>query len=298
MIKSSILILTKNAGSEFEKTLKMIFSQKYDEEYEVIMIDSGSKDDTLTIAKNYQTKIYEIPPEEFGHAKTRNFVANLSKGDYLVFITQDAVPFNNRWLENLTKPLSNPKIAGVYGRQTPKGNANPMEKFFLSQFYPKKREIKYTNKNTNEKNIFFSNVNSAIRKDIWKKHKFSNDLIMSEDQEWAKRILSQRYKLVYEPKASVFHSHNYSLKTVFQRYFDSGASLQEFASKEYESSKFLSEGVRYFKDEIKFLYKGYKKWIPYAILYDFCKFSGMLLGKKEKYIPIVIKKRLSLYKVY
>ena len=295
MIKASIILLTKNAGSEFEKTLEMIFSQKYEEEYEVIMIDSGSKDNTLEIARKYPTKIYEIPPEEFGHGKTRNFGANLSKGDYLVFITQDAVPIDAKWLENLTKDLSNPEIAGVYGRQIPKSNANPMERFFLSQFYPEKGKIKYLYQNA--KDIFFSNVNSAIKKGIWKKHKFSNDLTMSEDQEWSKRVLSQGYKLVYEPKAGVYHSHNYSLKTVFQRYFDSGASLENFASKEYGSSNFLIEGIRYFKNEIKFLYtNGYKKWIPYAIIYDFCKFSGMFLGKKEKHIPMIIKKRLSLHK--
>jgi len=295
VIKASIIILTKNAGDGFERTLEMIFSQKYDEEYEVIMIDSGSKDNTLTIAKKYPTKIYEIPPEEFGHGKTRNFGASLSKGNYLVFITQDAVPINNKWLESITKPLSDSRVAGVFGKQIPKENANPMERFFLSQFYPERRKIRYSSQNLKINEILFSDVNSAIRKDIWKRYKFNENIPIAEDYDIAKRILADNYIIIYEPNAGVYHSHNYSLKTVFKRFYHSGVSLKEIGIFEFNSPDFIIEGLRYFMEEMNFLFhNGYKKWIPYAIIYDFCKFFGMFLGKKGRYVPTIIKKKLSL----
>jgi len=294
MNDASIVILTKNAGGDFQDTLEAIFAQKYPGKFEVIIVDSGSTDNTLEIAGNYPTKVHQIKPEDFGHGRTRNLAASLAIGDYLVFLTQDAVPATDRWLSNLIRNLKDSKIAGVYGRQIPKKGTRPMESFFLNTRYPLSRMVKSAGQGKVDMNtIFFSNANSAIRKEIWEKYSFDDSLIMSEDQEWAKKVLLAGYKIVYVPEAAVYHSHNYSLKAAFQRYFDSGVSLNQFAGKEYGS--FTSEGLVYAKDEMKFLItNGYMKWLPYAILYDLAKFFGVSLGKREKYLPLSLKRRLSL----
>ena len=294
MNDASIVILTKNAGGDFQDTLEAIFAQKYPGKFEVIIVDSGSTDNTLEIAGNYPTKVHQIKPEDFGHGRTRNLAASLAIGDYLVFLTQDAVPATDRWLSNLIRNLKDSKIAGVYGRQIPKKGTRPMESFFLNTRYPLSRMVKSAGQGKVDMNtIFFSNANSAIRKEIWEKYPFDDSLIMSEDQEWAKKVLLAGYKIVYVPEAAVYHSHNYSLKAAFQRYFDSGVSLNQFAGKEYGS--FTSEGLAYTKNELKFLItNGYIKWLPYAILYDLAKFFGVSLGKREKYLPLSLKRRLSL----
>jgi len=169
-----------------------------------------------------------------------------------------------------------------------------MESFFLNTKYPLSRVVKSAGQGKVDMNtIFFSNANSAIRKEIWEKYPFDDSLIMSEDQEWAKKVLLAGYKIVYAPEAAVYHSHNYSLKTAFQRYFDSGVSLNQFAGKEY--GNFTSEGLAYTRKEMKFLItNGYIKWLPYALLYDLAKFFGVSLGKREKYLPLGVKRRLSL----
>ncbi|HUV45515.1 MAG TPA: glycosyltransferase family 2 protein [Dehalococcoidia bacterium] len=295
MNDASIVILTKNAGGDFQDTLGAIFAQKYPGEFEVIIVDSGSTDHTLEIAQTHPTKIHQIKPEDFGHGRTRNLAASLAIGDYLVFLTQDAVPATDKWLSNLIRNLKDSKIAGVYGRQIPKKGTRPMESFFLNTRYPLSRMVKSAGQGKVDMNtIFFSNANSAFRKEIWGKYPFDDSLIMSEDQEWAKKVLLAGYEIVYDPEAAVYHSHNYSLKTAFQRYFDSGVSLNQFAGKEYGS--FTSEGLAYTKNELKFLISnGYMKWLPYAILYDLAKFFGVSLGKREKYLPLGVKRRLSLY---
>lgn len=298
MNDASIIILTKNAGSDFQDTLEAIYAQKYRGKFEVIIVDSGSTDNTLQIAQNYPAKVHNIKPEEFGHGKTRNLAANLASGGYLAFLTQDAVPATDRWLSNLVRNLKDSKVAGVYGRQIPRRGTRPMESFFLNTRYPLSKVVKSAGQGKIDMNtIFFSNANSAIRKEIWEKYPFDDGLIMSEDQEWARKVLLAGYEIVYDPEAAVYHSHNYSIKTVFRRYFDSGVSLNQFAGKEYGS--FTSEGLAYTKNEMKFLItNGYMKWLPYAVLYDLAKFLGVSLGKKEKYLPLVVKRRLSLHSYY
>ena len=298
MKDTSVIILTKNAGSDFQDTLQAIYAQKYPGEFEVIIVDSGSTDNTLDIARNYPTKVHHIKPEDFGHGRTRNFAASLAIGSYLVFLTQDAVPATDLWLTNLIRNFDDSKVAGVYGRQIPQKATNPMESFFLNTRYPPSKMVKNGGQGKLDMNtIFFSNANSAIRKEIWEEHPFDDSLIMSEDQEWAKKVLLAGYEIVYDPGAAVYHSHNYSLKTVFQRYFDSGVSLKQFASKEYSS--FTSEGLAYTRSEMRFLITdGYIRWLPYAVFYDLAKFLGVSLGKKEKYLPFSLKKRLSLHSYY
>ena len=105
MVEVSIIILTKNARNQFRDVLKAIFSQNTKYKFEVIVVDSGSTDETLKIAKEFDTKLFQIPPEEFGHGKTRNYGAKLAKGKFLIYLTQDAIPSETNWLDQLLKLL-------------------------------------------------------------------------------------------------------------------------------------------------------------------------------------------------
>jgi rhamnosyltransferase len=99
-IDASIILLTLNAGEKFRKVLKAVFNQTYNN-FEVIIIDSSSIDNTLEYAKRYPIEIFKIPRNDFGHGKTRNLGAKLARGRYLVYLTQDGIPANNNWLANL-----------------------------------------------------------------------------------------------------------------------------------------------------------------------------------------------------
>lgn len=299
-VSVSIIIPTKNGATYLAKTLEMIFLQHYPRPFEVIVIDSGSVDRTLEIVKRYPVRLVEIRPKDFGHGKTRNLGSKLAAGKYIVFISQDAIPATKRWLLNLVRNLERPEVAGIYGRQIPKEDANPIERSFLNIRYPpykmvgsiKQGQIDITT-------IFFSNANSAIKKDILQRYPLLENLIMSEDQEWAKRVLLNGYGIIYDPEAAVYHSHNYNLITLFKRYFDSGVSLGQIAAKEYTFNKFIKNGLNQVRQEMKFLARnGYIKWIPYMVLYDLCKFMAVSLGKKERYLPAIVKRQLSRHSYY
>jgi len=275
--------------------LEKIYSQEYSSQFEVIIIDSGSVDETINIAKSYLARIVSIKPEDFGHGKTRNLGASLAEGKYLVFLNQCAIPATNKWLSNLVRNFEDPDVAGVYSRQIPREGTKPMECFFLSDKYPSYRMVKQAKDGkTNMDTIFFSDANSALRKQVWQEYPYDDNIIGSEDIEWAKRVLLHGYKIIYEPGAVVYHSHNFNLRTTFQKYFDIGVSFRQFANEEYATDKCTIEGLRYVKREARFLIGNrHLKWFPYAVLYDLAKFAGVSLGKKERWLPLALKKHLS-----
>jgi len=295
-INVSIIILTKNTGTLFKNVLTNVFKQDY-EGYEVILIDSSSDNNTINIAKQFPVKIIVMDPKDFGHGKTRNFGAKIAKGKFLVFLTQDAVPRNNSWLTELIKNLHDKKIAGVYGRQIARDDAVPMEKFFYFKMYHDKK-IVWNKNNIKYDEIIFSNANSAVRKKLLLENPFPENILMSEDMEWALTMIDKGFNILYQPLAIVNHSHDTSTINLFKRYFDFGVSHSEIGNAK-NKSKFAGKGFSIFMEELKYLIvKGQITWIPKAFLYYFAKFTGLMLGRNQKYIPKVIKIKLSGYSRY
>ena len=298
MSKVSIILPTKNVEMYIGDLLKNVYSQDFSGEIETIILDS-SDDQTPEIAKEYPVKIIQVEEEEFNHGNTRNFGAFNAKGDYLVFLSADVVIKDPQWLTEILKPFDDPMVAGVFGRQQPKKDANPMEKFFIQHVYPLKSSVLEMNdkgKVPLKAPVFFSTVSAAIRKDVWKKIKLP-EMLMSEDQEWAKRTLLAGYKIAYASESVVYHSHNYSLKQVFHRFFGSGATLQyiyHHENIEYPKGKFIIQGLKYLKAECQHLVSnGEVIHLPYAMLYEFMRFLGYFLGTKHKFMPIWLKIMLS-----
>jgi hypothetical protein len=168
------------------------------------------------------------PTQEFDHGGTRNLGAELARGDVLVFTTQDAYAANERWLAALVAPLRGEGVAGVYGRQLPHVTARPPEQFFLDFLYgprPRVQRLESAD-DLSFVSTLFSNVNSAIPRHVWEEHRFADDIVMSEDQEWSRRVLVAGMTILYEPRAAVFHSHRYTVAGAFRRFFDSGVSAE------------------------------------------------------------------------
>ena len=166
--------------------------------------------------------------------------ARKAEGDYIVFVTQDAEPRNRHWLENLVKPLSNPAIAGSFSRQIARDEAVPMEKFFYHKAYPNK-SISIDNRNATSCDVLFSNASAAVRRGFMLEHPFAEDILMSEDREWALRVIREGFIIHYEASSEVTHSHDTSFKKLFKRYFDFGVSHKEIDSK-VRGNSFLKKG--------------------------------------------------------
>jgi len=291
-VKTSIIILTKNNGATIGKVLQQISAQEVKDHFEIIIVDSGSSDDTIDRISRYDVKLYTIPPFDFGHGKTRNIASGYATGDYFVYLSADAIPAGKHWLKNLVNKLADEEVGATFGRQLPHEDAPVMERFFIMKNYPPTTDT-YSISDFNM-NAFFSNVNSAIKRSVWNRIKFKESLIISEDYDWAKSAQEAGYKIKYVPDAAVYHSHNYGLKQVFKRYFDSGASFSQMGLK----PDVLKNGIHYFFEEMRYVGRENFFKIPYAICYDLFKLLGYLAGARHKWIPIFIKKHLSMHAYY
>lgn len=227
----SIVIPTKNGGDRLDEVLSAVYRQQTKYEYEVICVDSGSSDQTLDILKKYPCQVYVIPPEEFGHGKTRNFGASKGTGDYIMFLTQDAVPANEHWIESMVGAMQIEQgIAGGFGIHYPYPDCNVLDKRDLKRhfqnfgeenhvFFLDDRERYFQDKSYQQYLAFFSDNNSCLKREVWEKMPYQ-EVDFAEDQLWARQILEAGYKKVYCPHAAVYHSHNYPLRTYFKRYYD------------------------------------------------------------------------------
>jgi rhamnosyltransferase len=294
----SIIIPSLNAERTIGRVLEGIRSQRFPQDrIEVIVIDSSSRDATREIAEGYGVRVITIPQEEFHHGGTRNMGARLAAGEHLVFLTDHAVPANEDWLGNLVAGLEGEGVAGCYGRQTAHPGTVPMEAFYLEYMYgPEPRSQRWNGGRLNITLTWFSNVNGAMKKEVWERFPFSESIVMSEDQEWTRRVLEAGYAIAYRPDAVVYHSHNYSMKHAFRRFFDSGMSSHDsFLPESGGGMAFLLQsGLRYLGAEIRFLSAhGQFRWIPYALVYEFNKFLAVSLGRRHGILPSGLKRRLS-----
>ncbi|MDI6723942.1 MAG: glycosyltransferase [Methanobacterium sp.] len=291
----SIILLTKDGGSRLEELMKSIRDQKYDGNIEIIAVDSGSKDDTVNILKKYNARVFEISPEDFHHSKTRNLGAQKSNRDILVYLTQDALPLDDYFLANLLKPLNN-NFSVVYGRQIANLDAKKLDVFFYSYFYPEERKILNEKHAENPRkfymeNVFASDVCAAIKRDVWEKIRFDDDVPMSEDKDFALRVLKEGYTILYEPNAAVYHSHDYTLKSLFKRRFKDGAAFASIALE--GEGNFMDRGLKYFIEQIEYFIRNkYYSNIPYALLYNFIYFISFFLGNNQRFLPGFIKNSL------
>ncbi len=298
-IYASIIIPTKNAGARLDKLLNGIIKNKVDFDYEIIVVDSGSTDNTKDIAKNCSARLIDIKPLSFSHGGSRNIGAENAEGEILIFLSQDAVPKDERWLANLVKGFRDKNVAGIFGRQIPDEDASAMEKFFLQYIYPGRKIVKYfiNADSCTLQDILFSNVNSAIRRSEWEKNKFKEHLVMSEDQAWSRDMLMKGKRIVYEPSAAVLHSHNYNVGRIISRNFDSGLSLKDIVNAPFKRN-FLCE-THYIRKAMRYFYKN--KMFKYLFLFPFYesfRLFGFLLGRYSQFLPIWFKESISENKAY
>ena len=281
----SVLIPVKDGGSGLVRCLEAIAAQKVEDEVEVVVVDSGSSDGSPDRARELGAEVHEIPASDFVHGATRNLAAQLSRGEVLVFTTQDAVPADDHWLDRLVRALEGDGVVGAYGRQLPHEDATPPEQFFLDFMYGASPRIQRLGgiEELSFEQTLFSNVNSAIPRTVWEANPFRDDVTMSEDQEWSRRMLLAGNTIVYEPEAAVRHSHTYTLRGAFRRFYDSGASASRSYVAGGESRAALRRAFRrYAVGELSWLWRtGRRRWIPYAVVYELAKLTGLQLGLRK-----------------
>ena len=239
----SVFIPTFNGEKYLEESLNSIYSQKLPTGYglEVLLTDSGSFDNTLRIVDKYRNKLVfnQIPNSEFSHSQTRMKAAKRAKGEFMVFVTQDATPIDNNWLRNLIEPFFlSDKVGIVFGRQVPRPNAaGTIKREVTGAFMALSGSAEsilvhrhlslVDNQPTAPVNTFFSDVNSAVKRKLLVDTVPFRNISYAEDQALAKDMLSRGYLKAYAPLAAVWHSNEYSSKEYMKRKFDEYIGLRE-----------------------------------------------------------------------
>ena len=210
----SIVYLTKNGGQLLKQSLESVFLQKVDFPYEVIAVDSGSTDGSLSTLKQFfPVRVYHVAPESFNFGLTRDYGFSLANGDIVVAISQDAVPVGEDWLNNLVSPFSDDSVAVVQGMDV---LPTDVEVFYWDQiglFYHTRDCKKWMEAYDN---IGISFTCCAIRRVVWEEIPLGR-VEMSEDKLFQKRARERGHKIYFQREAKDYHSHMYSVGSLSKR---------------------------------------------------------------------------------
>lgn len=301
MYTVDVIIPTYKPDKAFEKLLKKLSSQTY-KLNKIILLNTEKKYfENIDISIYNNIVVKHISKSEFDHGATRHLGATLSDADIMIFMTQDAIPYDLNLIEKLIEGFNDEDVKAVYARQLPKKDCNIIEKYTRAFNYPKESRLKsYEDINKlGIKTYFCSNVCSAYKKDIYEAlGGFKKKTIFNEDMIFAAKLINSGYKIFYQADAKVIHSHNYSNMEQLRRNFDLAVS-QKDNPEIFEEIKSESEGIKLVKNTIAYCFKIRKPWLVFdVIIKSGFKYIGYRLGKKYDKLPKWLIYKLTMNKDY
>jgi glycosyltransferase involved in cell wall biosynthesis len=277
-MKASIVIRTYNEERHLSDVLRSITNQQADGvKYETLIIDSGSTDRTLDVAKEHSCRIFNISKEEFSFGRSLNLGCEAADGDLLVFVSGHCVPVHPKWLVQLLRPLRDGATSYVYGRQIGNGASRFSERQLFKKYFPDISSVP-------QQGFFCNNANAAILRDVWQKYRFDDELTGLEDMDLAKRLTAAGSKIGYVAEAAVYHLHDETWLQVRTRYEREALALQQIMPQVHVS--FL-DFMRYFVSGV-LLDSGsalqervLMKTIPEILMFRLMQFWGAYRGNHE-----------------
>lgn len=236
---ASVLVPVKNGGPLWPRVLDAVLAQRTPWPFEVIVVDSGSSDDSVAVTQSRGVRCLQIPPGEFGHGRTRNLLASMARGRFMVFITQDALPASADWLAHLVQGCNAaPDVAGAFGPHIAYSHARVVTQRELAQHFAgfgtalsivrlEDRDRFARDPGYRQFLHFFSSNNACIRRTVWERLPLP-DVAFAEDQTWALRAIEAGYAKAFVPQAAVYHSHDFGVWETLQRSFDEARSFARY----------------------------------------------------------------------
>jgi len=224
-IKISVLIPVLNGEATIKQCLDGVFSQTLADDMEVIIVDSGSTDQTIEIVEKFPVRLYHIEPSSFNHGLTRNYAVSLARGEFVVFTVQDAIPADEKWIESMHQHFNDPGVAAVCGKQVVPHDKdkNPHEWYrprsepgFKMVYYDDPVVFESLDPAQKRKDCAWDNVTAMYRKQVLQKIPF-RETLFAEDMMWAREALISGHTLVYDDRAQVFHYHHTDYNYQFKR---------------------------------------------------------------------------------
>lgn len=264
----------------------------------------GEPEDTKVKEMLLRTENAIVTPVEkkdFDHGGTRNKGAAMSEAEFMLFMTQDAVPADDRLIEHLLHAMERETVATAYGRQLPDHTVGVIEHYTRQFNYPAEsmEKSKEDLKRLGIKTYFCSNVCAMYRKTVYEEMGgFVLHTIFNEDMIMAAGVIQAGYEIAYVAEAAVVHAHKYTYRQQFTRNFDLAVSQRQYREI-FDGVKSESEGMRLVKDTMKYLFS-HGKWylVPDLILQSGFKFLGYRFGKKYDKLPKRLVRCFSMNKAY
>ena len=236
---ATVAILTFNGEIYLERILRDVLAQQLDGDFEVLVVDSGSTDATLDIVRKFPSvRLHEIPNAEFGHGRTRNLAAQLARGTFIAYLTHDAIPASTQWLRELLAPFAlDESIVAVMGKQIPRAGCFPLLKYEIQGVFAGLgpdfgTSIFYKDSFVQSEGVlnaisFYSDVNSAARRDFLLNTIPYRDVRYAEDQLFGKDLIEAGFRKAYAGRAAVEHSNDLTLAEYRERIFDETVGLRQ-----------------------------------------------------------------------
>lgn len=236
----SIVMRSKNDGALIGATLKAVHAQEYPDGFELIHIDSGSTDNTLDVIRSFNpAKVIEIKPEQYVPGVVLNRGMREARSPWVVFLNSDCEPADEHWLAELVKAARSTARAGTaFGQQIPRKDCQAVYAHDYERCFGRERESRHWDH-------FYSMANSIVRRDVWEREPFREDLQYSEDDEWSRRLISKGWSILYAPESTVIHSHNYTLQQAFRRAYGEAfalAAIETVAGDRYSYLRTVAAG--------------------------------------------------------
>lgn len=178
---------------------------------EIIIVDSGSTDATLSIAAQYPTKILHIKKDDFSFGHALNLGCEAATGEFLIFASAHVYPVFADWIGHLLQPFASERIACVYGRQSGNEATKFSEHQVFARWFPAESDL-------NQDHPFCNNANAAVRRSVWERFRYDETVTGLEDLAWAKQVVSAGFRIAYNADAEVIHVHQETRQQVLNRY--------------------------------------------------------------------------------
>jgi rhamnosyltransferase len=301
-MKVNLFIPTLNAGHLWKAVIEAIEQQTY-RLSKVIIIDSGSTDQTLSLIEGKGYELMNLDKKDFDHGGTRMLAAEkYQDADIFIFLTQDAILANSQAIENMVMAFeAHPKYGMVYGRQLPHTGSKTLEAHARLFNYPDLTRTKSLADapKLGIKTISCSNSFAAYRKEaFFEVGGFPSGVILGEDVLIAGKMLLNGWEMGYLGKSNVYHSHDYTVKEEFKRYFDIGVFHAGSPWIFENFGKAESEGLKYLKSEFSYVVKNNLKALPKSIATIFAKYIGYKIGLNNKRFSLSLNRSMSMHKAY
>lgn len=274
----SVVIRTLNEARHLGEVLACIHAQEPASlAREVILVDSGSTDRTLEIAREYGCRIVHVEKGTFTFGRSLNLGCAAAQGDALVFLSGHCVPRDRHWLERLVAPLRSGTAQYSYGRQTGRDTTKFSEQQVFEKYFP---AASYVSGDL----IFCNNANAAVTRDAWARIRFDEALTGLEDMKFAKDLLGGGGRIAYVADAIVYHIHHESWRQIRLRYEREALALRVVMPEVHFG---LRDFVRYFFGGVVHDLRVALKlgrllhYLPEIVLFRFNQFLGAYVGNRE-----------------